>query len=69
MGTVAAALTLAGTIAGGLLWWIKRKAAQNDDPKNQVQKSKDENAQAIADNTDGARLDGELDRLHKPPSG
>lgn len=46
--------------------WM-RKMDRDDDPKNMVEKEKNENSKAIADGTAGPRLDSLINRLHKPP--
>jgi hypothetical protein len=62
-------LTILGIVATLIsfgVWLYKREAGKHDDPKNKIQKEKNENRNAIADGNAGRLLNERLDRL--PPS-
>ena len=62
MGTlIAAIIDKALGITAAIL---NRVWKSKDDPRNQLQKAKNENAKAIANGTAGERFDEELNRLH-----
>ncbi len=48
MEPISAALGVAGALLGILFWWIKRKAAKNDDPKEQLKEAYNEIDKAIS---------------------
>ncbi len=70
---IGSAIALAGTVAAGLLWWIQRRAAKNDDPGNQDQKRYEQIDQDIANRDSTAATShatddlDDLDRLQNRP--
>lgn len=48
MDPLTASLAIAAPLIGLLVWWIKRKAAKNDDPKEKLKESYREIDQAIS---------------------
>lgn len=67
MDPISASLAIAVPLVGLLVWWIKRKAAKSDDPKEQLKETYREIDQAISKGDAGVadinRMVADMERM------